>query len=113
MTSTYEMIKALPGKTTNWGSIISGLREMHGKEFYEELEVLSTSKGIRNQRETAMRMSVEIILTRVQTSRFIAPSPETLQWGGFLGGETVVLRDHDLEETLTEEIGRLIKRVGA
>jgi hypothetical protein len=108
---TYEMIKALPGKTTNWSALVSGLREMHGLEFYEELEILSTRKGIRNQRDTAMRMAVEIILTRVQTSRFIPPSPETLSWGGFLGGETVVLRDRDLEEKLTDEIRGLIKRV--
>lgn len=112
MTSTYEMIKALPGKTFNWTALISGLREMHGQEFYAELEDIAASKGIRNAREAAMRMAVEIVLTRAVSGRFIPPSPETLSWGGLLGGETVTLRDNEIEEKMTAAIDRLIKRVG-
>jgi hypothetical protein len=44
-------------------------------------------------------------------SSFIPPSPETLSWGGFLGGTHCHWTDHAAEAEATAEIARLIQEV--
>jgi hypothetical protein len=110
MASTYEMIKALPGKS-NWAAIHSALRAMNGGNFYDSAEALASSKGIRNAREAAMWMACDLVRRASTKSSFIPPSSETLSWGGFLGGTSCVWTDNEIEETTTLAVIAAIRRV--
>ena len=104
MATTYEMIKALPGKS-NWTAIHSALRIMNGgKNFYNAAENLASEKGARNGREAAMWMACDLVARASTKSKFIPPSPETLSWGGFLGGEICVWTDEEIEQSTTDAV---------
>lgn len=112
--STYEIIKALPGKGTDWAGFQAALRTlMVGEYIRPETEARWAEKGIRAARGAAMEMATIIVHRASVRSTFIAPSPETLSWGGFLGGETVVFRDGEAAEQATHEIAKLAARFGA
>lgn len=103
MTTTYEMIKALPSKS-NWIAIHTALRTINGGNFYDSAEELAAQKGIRNAREAAMWMACDLVKRASTKSSFIPASPETLSWGGFLGGTSCVWNDAKIEETKTLEV---------
>lgn len=110
--TTYEFIKALPGRGTNWGAILKALRAMYaedGKVFNEARFLCAGETGVRAARSTAMEMAVSIVWARSRRIRFIPPSPETLTWGGFLGGENCVWTDKEAEEAAEVAVCAVIK----
>jgi hypothetical protein len=122
MASTYEMIKALPGKGTDWRRLASDLRD-HYVSLYTanhgvapwgggSLAQWDAAKGVRELRQAAMEAACFAVDEASRRSAFIAPSPETLEWGGFLGGSTEVWTDQDAERAATAEIAGIIARAG-
>jgi hypothetical protein len=79
-----------------------------GREFDDSTFIYAGQKGIRADRSTAMEMACLIVHARSVRQKFIAPSEETLSWGGFLGGENSVWTDKDAEEAATVAIGDLV-----
>ena len=119
--STYEIIKAIPGKGYNWTGFCAALRERYMATYAEAhkgatpwpsntTDVWDAAKGIRDMRTAAMEMACSIVHTKSTHATFIPPSPETLSWGGFLGGETVVVLDKEIEAAVTFEIEQLSKK---
>jgi hypothetical protein len=107
---TYEIIKALPGKTTNWAAINAALRaKMADKYIDPQTEARWNERGIRAARAAAMEMAAIIVQRASTSSRFLPPSEETLSWGGFLGGETVVLYDDEAHARATAQIAELVR----
>lgn len=114
MTSTYETIRVLPGKTYNWTALNAALRTMYlaeGLDFVESQEARYAEKGIRAARTAAMEMACSIVHHRATRSSFQAPSEETLSWGGFLGGSTNVWTDEDAQAEATAEICKLVTEI--
>lgn len=109
MSSTYEIIRDLPGKGYDWAGFCNALRAMYSGTFSQDQEARFARTGIRATRNAAMEMAVEIVMSNTCSS-FIAPSPETLSWGGCLGGETVVVRDREREEAATQAIAGLAQK---
>lgn len=100
---TYETIKALPAKRYDWDGLLTALRRMvseqraaknHTMPYEEEYQ---SARGIRDKRNLAMMYACTFVRDGFKKSHFIPPSPETLQWGGFLGGEHVIVRGHEAE----------------
>jgi hypothetical protein len=114
--NTYEMIRALPGKGFDWPGFYAAMRAAYvencatHKRCALGLDRHDAAKGVRQLRQAAWEMAGCIVQHDSVRARFIGPSPETLSWGGFLGGETVVVTDHDAEEQSTFAIGEIIKR---
>jgi hypothetical protein len=119
MTSTYEMIKALPGKGTNWTKLNAALREHYLAIYaakhndavpYEKTstDVWDAAKGIRELRTAAMEMANSAVFEASIRNSFQGPSEETLSWGGFLGGSNLVWHDEEDDEQATAEIARII-----
>jgi hypothetical protein len=55
-------------------------------------------KANKNKREVAMQISNAIVHEIATVSVFIPPSPETIAWGGFLGGTRETYTDSEKEE---------------
>jgi len=119
MTSTYEIIKALPAKGYNWAGFTTALRARYVEScdaknrdagYLPECDAALSTLRVRECREICMRMATIIVDHGAVSSRFIPPSEETLAWGGFLSGETVVLRDGAADEILTEEVRALAQK---
>ena len=112
--TTYEIIKALPGKGFNWTGFVAELRARYVVTYSNvhdgalpwegTLAEWDAAKGVRQLRHTAMYISTCLTDTVSKRSSFIPPSPETLAWGGFLGGETVVYTDREAEAIAIEEV---------
>lgn len=110
MITTYEMIKALPGKGFDWMGFSAALRAayresctLHHKVPHSLVDA-NVAIGVRELRASAMCMAGSIVDFASKTSRFIKPSSETLAWGGILGGEYVVLTDKNAAQLATNEI---------
>lgn len=58
----------------------------HDSTFYK-------ADGLPWWRDRCVSVAEDIISKQSVRSHFIPPSPETLAWGGFLGGETVHIKD--------------------
>lgn len=123
MTSTYEMIKALPGKGTDWKRLNAALVENYLAVYAEahngaepwagtSTDVWNAAKGVRELREAAYQAATFAVHAAAQRSSFIPPSPETLSWGGFLGGTSCVWTDKDAEEAETAKIAAIIAAKG-
>lgn len=113
MTSTYEIIKALNGKTTDWAGLNEALESRYHVdcgEFSKDQAARFSEKGVRAARNAAMEMACAIVHKAATKSSFIPASEETKAWGGCLGGETVVWTDQDASEAATHEIGELVKK---
>lgn len=118
--STYEMIKALPGKGANWQALVNALRDHYlsiyaskynGKSPWpvNTTDIWNAAKGVRQLRESAMQAANYAVDEESSRSSFIPPSPETLQWGGFLGGEGLVWTDEGAEAEATARIAKIIE----
>lgn len=121
MTSTYEIIRALPGKGTNWTGLVDALQAHYlavyaqahnGAEPWAKTstDMWKAAKGVRELRRAAMEAANFAVDTLARKSTFLPPSPETLSWGGFLGGETIVWIDADAESAATAEIIELVRQ---
>ncbi len=120
MTSTYEMIKALPGKTTNWKNLAAALQS-HYLAVYAQAhngaepwagnttDVWNAAKGVSQLRVACMEAANFAVGHAAQRSTFQGPSEETLSWGGFLGGSTLVWTDAEAQNAATAEIAKIIK----
>ena len=117
--STYEMIKALPGKGTNWRKLVDALsaeyvsayKQKHdGAEPYapHTTDEWAAAKGVREMRHAAMYAAACFVQHMSKRSSFIPPSEETLSWGGFLGGEHVSWTDEDAETAATARVAEII-----
>lgn len=102
--TTYDAIKALPGKGYDWAGLISTLREMQTSPIHPDQEKRIAEKGTRAARSAAMELATNIVWDFGLRSTRIPASPETESWGGFLGGETVVYHDRDAEAEATARI---------
>ena len=65
--------------------------------------------GLAWWRDRCQSAAQNIINSGSRISRFIPPSEETLQWGGFLGGETVVYTDSRKAAELAGEVVELVQ----
>ena len=121
--TTYEMIKALPGKSTNWRNLVDALSANYVAAYAARYNAApyaptttdewANARTVRELRSAAMCAANVYVGFVAQQSSFIPPSPETLAWGGFLGGEPVVWTDRDAETAATETVALIIERVGA
>lgn len=122
MTSTYEMIRALPGKSTNWVKLVGTLRGHYLAAYAlahngaapwagNTTDIWDAAKGVRELRTAAMEMASFTVHAASIRSSFQAPSEETLSWGGFLGGSNLVWMDDDAAAQATAEIASIIKGV--
>jgi len=119
MTSTYEMIRALPGKGTNWTALVAALTSNYLAAYAAKnngaqpwgktsVDVWTVAKGIRELRTAAMEAASFAVGEMSQRSTFQAPSPETLAWGGFLSGSTLVWTDSEAEAEATAQVAAII-----
>lgn len=113
--TTYEAIKAIPGKGFDWNGFVGAVRDMQiitrsGMNRIPDpyAEEFASMKGIGDKRRLAMWYATLIVHDCSKSSKFIPPSQETLSWGGFLGGDTVVLTDEDAAQEATDKIICLI-----
>jgi hypothetical protein len=121
MTGTYEMIRALPAKGTNWRALLSALIENYLAEYAAKhngaepwggntTDVWNAARTVRDLRTAAMEAANFAVGLASQRSTYLAPTQETLSWGGFLGGETVVWKDADAQEAAIAHVAEIIKR---
>jgi hypothetical protein len=119
--STYEMIKALPGKTTNWRNLVDALSANYVSAYASRYgaapyaptttDEWANARTVRDLRYAAMCAANAYVGFVSQQSNFIPPSPETLACGGFLGGETVVWTDRDAETAAVETVAHIIEAI--
>ena len=119
MSGTYEMIKALPSKGTDWRRLVDALSDRyvavytakHGAAPYAPTSTdgWAAARTVRELRGAAMEAASFTVEAEAKRSTRIAPSPETLAWGGFLGGETVVWNDRDAEAEAIERVRQIIR----
>ena len=120
MTSTYDLIKALPGKGTDWRGLVDALSARYVTQYAalndgeapwpnNTTDEWASAKGVRELRHAAMYAATMITDDKSRRSSFIPPSPETLSWGGFLGGESVVWRDDAAYSEAVEECAAIIR----
>lgn len=111
MTTTYEMIRALPAKGFDWAGFTAALRAKvvaAGAAMDFTLEGWDAAKGMREIRTAAMEMAnfyADKVSKRVN---IIAPSPESRAWDSFEGGHHDVWNDADAMEAATQEVAELI-----
>jgi len=119
MTSTYEMIKALPAKGFDWVGFNAALRaqfvELCGRNVaawchQNALQNWDAAKGMREVRTAAMEMACSIVSDKSRCSFRSTPTSETLAFDSFEGGQNEVWTDKEAEENATMEIAELIKR---
>lgn len=117
MTTTYEMIRALPAKGFDWVAFNAALRaqfvELAGRNIgawchQHSLAGWDAAKGMRAVRGAAMEMACSIVSRKATRQNIIAPSQESQAWDSFEGGHNDVWTDADAEETATQEIAELI-----
>jgi hypothetical protein len=116
--STYEIIKALPGKTTNWRTLVDALSANYVAAYASKYgaapyaphttDEWAAARTTRELRFAAMCAANCYVGFMAQQSKFIPPSDETLAWGGFLGGETVVWNDRDAEASAINAVRQII-----
>lgn len=119
MTGTYEMIRDLPGKGTNWPRLLDALTNHYVATYAathngakpwapNSLDLWAAAKGIRQMRLACMEAANFAVGNACLRSSRAAPSEETLSWGGFLGGETLVWTDKEAEARAVDEIAAII-----
>lgn len=74
--------------------------------FYKE-------NGIAWWRDRCVSVADGIINKHAKVNRAIEPSPETLAWGGFLGGERVIYMDKAKEADITARVVSIINEAKA
>ena len=82
-------------------------------EHYDWMCANSTqfkANGLAWWRDRCRGAAQNIIGSGSRVSHFIPPSEETLLWGGFLGGETVVYNDPYKAADLAKEVEELVGR---
>jgi len=119
MQTPYEAIKALPGKGTDWQGLVTDL-EARYREVYIAARGQEPVAGavdywgpvgsVRAMRSRAMSAGSWAVREASTVSRFIPPSPETMEWGGFLGGEHISYQDENREEAETAIILAIISK---
>ena len=116
MQTPYDIIRAIPAKGFDWAGFITELRAAYVSNCVEHnktqacLTDIDGAKGIRATRDAAY-VTANCMVSHCSTSvRFIPPSPETLDWGGFLGGEHVVLTNKDREAEATARIAAMVAK---
>lgn len=121
MPSTYEMIRALPGKGTDWPRLVCALSDHYVRVYAETTggaepwpgnttAEWAKAKGVREMRFAAMCAANSAVHQASTRSGFLPPSPQTLAEGGFLGGEALVWTDEAAEQAATAEVARIIAR---
>ena len=119
MTTTYEAIKAIPGKGYDWDGLVNAVRaeviEVRNALNYTipYEEEYAAAKGVRDKRNLAMMFACIYVDNLSRLSHFIPPSQETLNWGGFLGGEHVTYTDEEKSDAATAHIVNMIERFRA
>ncbi len=117
--STYEMLHALEGSTTNWNRLNAALTENFLKVYAgahdgaepwpgDTTDVWPKARGVRALRTAAMEIAQATVLAASTRCSLQGPSPETLSWGGFLGGTSLVWSDHEDERAATAVIAEII-----
>lgn len=114
MTTTYQMIKALPAKGFNWTGFTAALRSKviaANAAMPHTLEGWDGAKGMREVRTAAMEMAAFYVSRVSSRSHIIPPSDESRVWDSFEGGHHCHWTDRDADEAATNEIAQLIKTV--
>lgn len=111
MTTTYEMIKAIPAKGFDWTGFNAALRAKVvavNAAMPHTLEEWDNAKGMRAIRTAAMEMAafyVDKVSKRVSN---IPASPESKAWDSFEGGHNDVWNDEEAANKATDEIAKMI-----
>lgn len=111
MTTTYEMIRALPGKGFDWAGFNAALRAKvvaANAAMPDTLVGWDAAKGMRQVRIAAMEMACFYVSKVSQRSNIIAPSSESRMWDSFEGGHHDVWTDASAEEAATAEVAAII-----
>jgi hypothetical protein len=116
MTTTYEMIRALPAKGFDWTGFTAALRakvaSVNAAQDFT-LAAWDAAKGMRATRTAAMEMACFYVSKVSTRSNIIAPSQETAMWDSFEGGHHDVWNDTEAEEAATAEVSELISKLRA
>lgn len=119
MTTTYEMIRALPAKSFNWSAFNAALRAEYvtlvGRNIgayciQQALAEWDAAKGVRQMRGAAMEMACSIVSRKATRQNIIAPSQESAAWDSFEGGHNDVWTDAEAMESATQEVVELITK---
>lgn len=118
MTTTYELIRALPAKGFDWAGFNAALRAEYVALAGRNVESWSAkhslagwdaANGMRAVRTAAMEMACSIVSDKARRSFRSAPTAETLAFDSFEGGMCEVWTDAEAEEAATAEIAKLIR----
>lgn len=119
MTTTYEIIRALPAKGFDWTGFNVALRaeyvELLGRNVaswsaQNSLQRWDAAKGIREIRTATMELACFIVGEKSRRQVIIAPSQESQMWDSFEGGHNEVWTDADAEVAATAAIAELAKK---
>ena len=117
MTGTYEMTRAIPSKALDWSAFLADMRAEYITIIEAKNKVSNVAEydalisgGMRDRRNAAYYLAAIIVDYKSKRSHFQAPIPETLAWGGFLGGEVLVWTDKDDEDAAVSDIAAKIAK---
>ena len=100
--NTYTLFKNTAANALNWDALINELIVIYVdacKAFEHDYQrQVDVWKMTKNKRLVAMEVSNSIVHEMATVSVFIPPSPETIAWGGFLGGNREIYMDNEKEE---------------
>ncbi len=115
--NAFDVISTIPAKSIDWTGLRQAIRSLYvaaygDKDPTRTLARYDAAQGLREVRFEMGAMANCIVDKRCQTvvNHMIPASPETLSWGGFLGGTHIVYakRDDAKEEAAIEEIAALV-----
>lgn len=116
MTTTYEMIRALPAKGFDWTGFNAALRAKVVSVDAARADTLAdwdAAKGMRAVRTAAMEMANFYADKVSKRQNIIAPSSESRMWDSFEGGHNDVWTDAEALERAAGEVAELIKQFRA
>jgi len=115
----YNLIKAIPAKGINWAEFNAELlRQLfdarrNKTHLMYGLGEWCRAKGVRQMRQAAVEIAVQLADEKSVHVYHEQPSEETLAWGGFLSSTTHVYNRADEREAAIEGIKALIAQFQA
>lgn len=91
-------------------SMVGEKQAMHSDKMFRIGSGMSlTENGLAWWKARIRAVAYDISHKASASQHFIPPSPETLAWGGFLGGETLYMRDKQAEIIAENKIIQIVK----
>lgn len=115
--NAFDVISTIPAKSVDWAGLRQAIRSLYvaaygDKDPTRTLARYDAAQGLREVRFEIGAMANCIIDRRCEAvvNHMIPASPDTLSWGGFLGGTHIVYakRDDAKEVEAVEEIATLV-----